>query len=240
MPDTNGQSAGNAMRPNAPSVSVVDYGMGNLFSVVQAFSAVGQSAEITSSPDALVVADAIVIPGVGAFGRAMEVLEQSGMADAIRECAARGTPVVGICLGMQLMMSSSTEFGAHAGLGIIEGDTVALKASPDISDGARVPHVGWSAVQPARTSHGWIDTPLGGLAAGGEMYFVHSYYVRPANSGVVLSLSNYRGATFCSSLVKGNVFGCQFHPERSGAEGLEIYRRIANAIRAGEPFGETA
>jgi glutamine amidotransferase len=227
------------MTTGQPRLAIVDYGMGNLFSVLHAFAAVGQSAEITSDPARLGGADGLVIPGVGAFGIAMEVLERTGMADTVRERVGQGVPLIGICLGMQLMMSSSTEFGAHAGLGIIEGDTVALKTSPGISAGARVPHVGWSAVQPARTSHGWIDTPLGGLAAGGEMYFVHSYYVRPANPGVVLSLSNYRGATFCSSLVKGNVFGCQFHPERSGAEGLEIYRRIANAIRAGEPFGET-
>jgi glutamine amidotransferase len=222
-----------------PRLAIVDYGMGNLFSVLHAFAAVGQPAEIISDPARLGAADGLVIPGVGAFGIAMEVLERTGMADTVRERVAQGVPLIGICLGMQLMMSSSTEFGAHAGLGIIEGDTVALRASSDISAGARIPHVGWSAVQPARTSHGWTDTPLDGLPAGGEMYFVHSYYVRPANQAVVLSLSNYRGVTFCSSLVKGNVFGCQFHPERSGAGGLEIYRRLATAIRAGAPFGET-
>ena len=226
------------MTAGQPMLAIVDYGMGNLFSVLHAFAAVGQPAEITSDPARLAAADGLVIPGVGAFGIAMEVLERTGMADAVRERVANGTPLVGICLGMQLMMSSSTEFGAHAGLGIIDGDTVALKASPDISQAARIPHVGWSSVQPARRT-AWTDTPLAGLAEGGDMYFVHSYYVRPASPDVVLSLSSYRGVTFCSSLVKGNVFGCQFHPERSGVEGLEIYRRIAMAIRAGEPFGET-
>lgn len=228
------------MTTRQPTLAIVDYGMGNLFSVLQAFGAVGQTAEVTSDPARLAAADGLVIPGVGAFGIAMEVLERTGMADTVRERVAQGVPLVGICLGMQLMMSSSTEFGAHTGLGIIDGDTVALKASPDINAAARIPHVGWSAVHPARTSENWIDTPLDGLAAGGEMYFVHSYYVRPTNPEVVLSLSNYRGVTFCSSLAKGNVFGCQFHPERSGAEGLEIYRRIAKAISAGEPFGETS
>ena len=227
------------MSSGQPALAIVDYGMGNLFSVLHAFAAVGQKAEITSDPARLAAAEGLVIPGVGAFGIAMQVLERTGMADTVRERVAQGAPLVGICLGMQLMMSSSTEFGSHAGLGIIEGDTVALKASPEISPGARIPHVGWSSVQPARQHDGWADTPLNGLAAGGEMYFVHSYYVRPADPGVVLAVSNYRGVTFCSSLVKGNVFGCQFHPERSGVEGLEIYRRIAKAIRAGEPFGET-
>jgi glutamine amidotransferase len=227
------------MTTGQPRLAIVDYGMGNLFSVLHAFAAVGQPAEITSDPACLGAADGLVIPGVGAFGIAMEVLERSGMADTVRERVAQGVPLIGICLGMQLMMSSSTEFGAHAGLGIIEGDTVALKASSEISADARIPHVGWSAVQPASTRDGWTKTPLEGLRAGGDMYFVHSYYVRPANPAVVLSLSNYRGVTFCSSVVKGNVFGCQFHPERSGADGLEIYRRLADAIRAGEPFGDT-
>ena len=226
------------MTAGQPRLAIVDYGMGNLFSVLHAFAAVGQPAEITSDPARLAAADGLVIPGVGAFGVAMEVLERTGMADTVRERVAQGTPLVGICLGMQLMMSSSTEFGSHAGLGIIDGDTVALKASPDISRDARIPHVGWSSVQPVRGS-GWTNTPLDGLAAGGDMYFVHSFYVRPKTADVVLSLSSYRGVTFCSSLVKGNVFGCQFHPERSGVEGLEIYRRIATAIRRGEPFGET-
>jgi imidazole glycerol-phosphate synthase subunit HisH len=212
--------------------------MGNLFSVHQAFAAVGQPAEITSDPLRLAAADGLVIPGVGAFGVAMNVLETTGMAPVIRARAAAGVPIVGICLGMQLMMSSSTEFGAHAGLGIVEGETVALKANPDISGDARIPHVGWSSVLPAG-EHPWSGTPLGGLAPGGDMYFVHSYYVRPASTDVVLARSMYRGVTFCSSLVKRNIFGCQFHPERSGADGLEIYRRIANTIRAGVPFGET-
>lgn len=227
------------MSSGQPTLAIVDYGMGNLFSVLHAFAAVGQPAEITSDPARLAAADGLVIPGVGAFGIAMEVLERSGIADIVRERVSRGTPLVGICLGMQLMMSSSTEFGSHAGLGIIDGDTVALKASPDLSAEARIPHVGWSPVQPAH-ANGWTHTPLDGLAAGGDMYFVHSYYVRPKSSDVVLSLSSYRGVTFCSSLVKGNVFGCQFHPERSGVEGLEIYRRIATAIRAARPFGDAS
>lgn len=224
------------MTPGAASIAVVDYGMGNLFSVVQAFSAVGQSAEITSSPAALAAAAAIVIPGVGAFGRAMEVLERTGMADTIRERASRGTPVVGICLGMQLMMASSTEFGAHQGLGLVDGDTVALKESLAIDASARIPHVGWTAVEPAHAD-GWSGTPLATLGPGHQMYFVHSFYVRPADPSMVLAFSSYRGVTFCSSLARGNLFGCQFHPERSGPEGLEVYRHLAAAIRAGKPVG---
>jgi glutamine amidotransferase len=224
------------MSANSPSIAVVDYGMGNLFSVVQAFSAVGQRAEITASPATLAAADAIVIPGVGAFGSAMDVLARTGMADTIRERVARGTPLVGICLGMQLMMSSSSEFGSHEGLGLVDGETLALRASPEIDPSARIPHVGWSAVQPARAG-AWCGTPLATLGADPSMYFVHSYYVRPSNPSVVLSFSNYRGVTFCSSLARGNLFGCQFHPERSGPEGLDVYRHITAAIRAGQPFG---
>lgn len=224
------------MNGKMPRVAIVDYGMGNLFSVRQAFAAVGQDAEITESRATLATCDAIVIPGVGAFGIAMEVLERSGLADTIKERVQRGTPLVGICLGLQLMMSSSTEFGLHPGLGILDGDTAALRESPEIGEGARIPHVGWSAVEPTRPN-AWQGTPLAGLEPGREMYFVHSYYVRPNDSDVALSTSSYFGKTFCSSVAKGNVFGCQFHPERSGPDGLEIYRRLVSTIRSGEAFG---
>lgn len=217
-------------------IAIVDYGMGNLFSVLHALAAVGQAAEITASPERLADASGIVIPGVGAFGIAMEVLTRTGMADAIKDRASRGTPVVGICLGMQLMMASSTEFGLHPGLGLIDGNTLALRDDAGLQAGARIPHVGWSSVQPAHDAD-WAKTPLRALAPGSEMYFVHSYYVRPADDAVALSTTTYRGVSFCSSVVKDNVFGCQFHPERSGPEGLGIYRQIVSAIRSGEPFG---
>jgi glutamine amidotransferase len=224
------------MTDRPATLAIVDYGMGNLFSVLHAFASVGQPAEITSSPGRLAAADGIVIPGVGAFGIAMDVLERTGMAGVIRTKAAAGTPIVGICLGMQLMMASSTEFGAHRGLDLIPGETLGLAAHPSLERGTRIPHVGWTAVDPVNAG-AWDGTPLGGLSAGHEMYFVHSFYVRPADAGVALSTSRYGGVTFCSSLVKDNVFGCQFHPERSGAEGLEIYRRLSAAIRSGAGFG---
>ena len=223
----------------APTLAIVDYGMGNLFSVRHAFAAVGQDAEITASPDHVAAADGIVIPGVGAFGVAMDVLTRTGLAETIKDRASRGAPVVGICLGMQLMMSTSAEFGAHDGLGIIAGETVSLKDIPGIDRRARVPHVGWTAVHPTRPA-GWAGTPLAGLEPDSPMYFVHSYCVKPADTAVSLASSEYLGATFCCSLVKGNVFGCQFHPERSAADGIEVYRRIVAAIRTGQPFGEMA
>jgi len=177
-------------------LAIVDYGMGNLFSVRHAFAAVGQEAEITASPERVAEADAIVIPGVGAFGVAMDVLTRTGLADTIRDRASRGAPVVGICLGMQLMMSSSAEFGSHRGLGIVAGETVSLKDIPGIDPAARVPHVGWTAVHPTRPD-GWRGTPLNGLEPGCPMYFVHSYCVRPADGAVSVASSNYLGASFC-------------------------------------------
>lgn len=220
----------------ALSIAIVDYGMGNLFSVHQAFAAVGQPAEITASPNRLAGADAIVIPGVGAFGVAMNVLERTGMADVIKDRVSRGTPLVGICLGLQLMMTSSTEFGQHAGLGLVAGDTAALRESQELPKRARIPHVGWSAIE-ATQPRQWEGTPLGDLESGQAMYFVHSFYVRPDDPSLMLSTSEYMGKTFCSSVAKDNLFGCQFHPERSGPDGLAIYRRIVAAIRAGESFG---
>jgi glutamine amidotransferase len=220
-----------------PRMAIVDYGMGNLFSVRHAFAAVGQDAEITASPADVAAADAIVIPGVGAFGVAMDVLTRTGLADAIMDRSSRGAPIVGICLGMQLMMSVSAEFGSHTGLGIVQGETVSLKDVAGIDPSARVPHVGWTDVHPARP---WDGTPLSTTEPDSPMYFVHSYCVRPSDAAVSLAWSEYAGATFCSSLVTDQVFGCQFHPERSAAEGIEIYRRIVSAIRARQPFGDMA
>jgi glutamine amidotransferase len=137
---------------------------------------------------------------------------------------------------MQLMMSSSTEFGAHGGLNLVKGETVALKDDAALDPAARIPHVGWTAVQPSRAG-AWSGTPLAALGSGHDMYFVHSFYVRPADPAVALAFSSYRGVTFCSSLVTGNLFGCQFHPERSGPEGLEVYRQITASIRSSRPFG---
>ena len=211
-------------------VAIVDYGMGNLFSVQQACQQVGMQATIT--PDAREVreADAVILPGVGAFGEAMATLRQLGLAEALQEVAGAGKPVLGICLGMQLLMTDSDEFGRHKGLDLIKGDVVRFEAPSTGSRILKVPQIGWNRVfQTGRDA--WEQSYLHGLKDGECMYFVHSYYVKPVDPQVVLATSRYGHIEFCSALRQDNVTACQFHPERSGPPGLRIYRNLAMQIQ---------
>ena len=206
----------------AARVAIVDYGMGNLFSVQQALAHVGLEATITAEAGRLMSADAVILPGVGAFGDAMAELTRRDLVTPLREAVASGKPVVGICLGMQLLMSESLEFGRHRGLGFIEGDVVRLT-------GPKVPQVGWNRIWPVDRGS-WDGTLLEGLPEGAYFYFVHSFYVRPMEAALTLSTTRYGSVEFCSSLRRGNVFACQFHPERSGPAGLALYRNLATQI----------
>ena len=211
-------------------VAIVDFGMGNLFSVQRACEAVGLRARVTSGPTELLDSDAVILPGVGAFGDAMSSLVHLGLADALREVAASGKPLFGICLGLQLLMTESHEFGRHRGLGILEGDVVRFEQPREGQRALKVPQVGWNQIF-RKPGGSWEDSWLEDLADGTSMYFVHSFYVRPADPAVVLSVSRYGGITFCSSLRAGNLFACQFHPERSGPHGLRIYQRFAACLQ---------
>lgn len=218
--------------PETPmaQVAIVDFEMGNLFSVKQACEHVGMQAIITASARDLLAADAVILPGVGAFGDAMAMLTRRGLVDVLRDVAMSGTPLVGICLGLQLLMSESREFGRHKGLGLIEGEVVRFEGPRAGSDSLKVPQVGWNRI--VKTGHGsWDASPLEGLRDGEFMYFVHSYYAKPADERVVLAATRYGQIEFCSSLRFGNVFACQFHPERSGPQGLQIYRNLARQIQ---------
>jgi len=221
-------------------VAIVDYGMGNLFSVQQACEKAGLSAVITSRQDDLLAATIVVLPGVGAFGVAMENLTRLDLVQCLREVAVSDKILVGVCLGMQLLMTESQEFGRHRGLGLIEGEVVRL---PGVTEGphrVRVPQVGWNRIQApgswsregamASTS-AWTGTILEGLTDGEYMYFVHSYYCRPVERSVVLSITRYGETEFCSALRHRNIFACQFHPERSGLQGLRLYRNMAMLIK---------
>lgn len=216
-------------------VAIVDYGLGNLYSVKHACAHVGLSATITSSTSDILAADAIILPGVGAYGDAMGTLGKLGLITVIQDYVAAGRPLVGICLGMQLLMSGSDEFGQRKGLGIIPGRVVRFEDPVAGDRQLKVPQIGWNGIyrMPASTSAGvdpWTGTVLETVADGESMYFVHSYVVRPTDPGVVLSTTRYGNIEFCSSLKYKNVVACQFHPERSGPEGLKIYRTLAKMI----------
>jgi len=217
------------MRDDRPRVAVVDCQLGNLASVTWACEAVGLTARPTHDPDDLVDADAVILPGVGAFGEAMRRLDELGLVAGLRSVADSGRPLVGVCLGLQLLFERSYEFGEHEGLGLLPGSVVSLGGPPGSTDSngrrLRVPHVGWAPVQPA-TSDRWEQSPLAHVRFGAWMYFVHSYTVEPADPSHVIATAPFGDRSIVAAAGSGSVFGCQFHPERSGPLGLRIYRTL--------------
>jgi glutamine amidotransferase len=219
--------------------------LGNLFSVKQACEYAGLRAIITSSRQEIMAADGVILPGVGAFGDAMETLAKLDLVSVLRDLAASPKPLVGICLGMQLLMTESHEFGRRRGLGIIEGEVVRLEVAADGPRTLKVPQVGWNRIYavglgdqrdgPGPNDTLWKSPLLEGLADGEYQYFVHSFYPRPVDPSVAVSTTRYGPTEFCSSLRLGNVFACQFHPERSGPMGLHIYRNLAELITIPKP-----
>lgn len=198
---------------------VVDYGVGNLHSVVNAFRFIGVEAELSADPRVVASSDRIVVPGVGAFPDGMEKLRQRGLDDAVRTVVHEGRPVLGICLGMQLLFSESTEFGTHAGLDIIPGRVVGIAPEP----GIKVPHIGWNRVVPS-PSRTWEGTGLRDFEPGAAAYFVHSFFAQPADPSDRLADAFYGSTVVAAAVQRENVFGCQFHPEKSGPAGLRILR----------------
>lgn len=228
------------------TAAIVDYGLGNLFSVKQACRHVGMQAHITSSKKDILAADVVLLPGVGAYRDAMTALSKRDLVRPLQDIAQSETLLVGICLGMQLLMTESYEFGQHKGLGIIEGAVVPFEnpvetfgvANSEPPRKLKVPQIGWNRIchtegildpdkQDKPKEAFWNASPLAGLQNGEFMYFIHSYYVCPEDKDLLLSTSHYGQIEFCSSLQHLNIFACQFHPERSGQQGLHIYRNIA-------------
>ena len=199
----------------ASETIIIDYGMGNLRSVEKAVQTVGGRPVITGDPDALRRGARLILPGVGAFGDAMENLRRNGLDEAIREAAQAGKPLLGLCLGLQLVFTQSEEFGCHAGLNLIPGD---VRKFDD--PGLRVPHVGWNQIEGSRS-----DPLLEGILEGSYFYFVHSYYVEPAVSEHMLRWTSY-GRRFCSIACRDNVWGAQFHPEKSQEAGKKLLRNF--------------
>ena len=202
----------------APVVQLVDYRAGNLFSIRRALEFVGAEVTVVRSADDWdPSATHVVLPGVGAYAAGMVVLEGLGLSTGLRERAADGLPVLGICLGAQLLFESSEEFGSHAGLGLLEG---AVRRLPEGS--GRVPHIGWAACEADRDG----DHPVLSAHANTWMYFVHSYMFEPTGATRRLLSATAGGANFSAAAGAGNILGVQFHPERSGEEGLELLRRF--------------
>ena len=202
------------------TIGIVNYGMGNLRSVEKALEHVGARAEISSDPDRLARADGLILPGVGAFPRAMQRIGELGLASMLRERAAAGCPVLGVCLGMQLLFESSTELGGAEGLGLLAGDVVALEA-----DALKLPHIGWARVEIERPSE-----LSAGVPSGTTFYFVHGFAARPTDLELLASAAY--GERFAAIAGRGRVFGAQFHPEKSSAAGLRMLANFAGLCAA--------
>jgi len=208
-------------------VVIIDYHLGNLFSVQQACNHLGADAKISSDKNELLAADYAILPGVGAFGDAMETLHELDLVNPIHDFIQQGKPFMGVCLGLQLLFSESEEFGNHKGLNVIEGVTRRFPAKNQDGGLLKVPQIEWNQVN-TYNGNNWKNSPLQKCNDGDYMYFVHSYYVIPENTKYILSTTTYGGLTYCSSVANGNIFACQFHPERSGEHGLDIYRSFLN------------
>ncbi len=197
------------------TVAIVDYGVGNLFSLKSSLSAIGADAIVSDDIAVLSAADRILLPGVGAFGDAADKLRARGLFDPLRALAGQGKPLLGICLGMQLLFERGFEYGEHEGLGLISGEVRPI--SEVISAGLKIPHIGWNAL------HLTQENPLLRYVKEGDcVYFVHSFYGKNED-GSVIATAEY-GADLTAAVACGNVYGCQFHPEKSGEVGLSILR----------------
>lgn len=196
-------------------VAIVDYGVGNLFSLECSLNAIGAEVTITADPEVLKAADQIILPGVGAFEDAAKKLRATGLDAVLKELAAAGKPLMGICLGMQMLFEKSFEYGEHQGLGLIPGQVVPMEGV--IPGDLKIPHIGWNALKFTK------ESPLFSQIQDGDcVYFVHSYYAANCDADVIAT-AEY-GADLTAAVAKGNVFGCQFHPEKSGTVGLAILK----------------
>jgi glutamine amidotransferase len=209
------------------NVAIIDYDMGNLFSVQNAFREIGVNAEITRDTDDIMNADAAVLPGVGAYNSAMQKLKEHGLVDTITQYIQTGKPFMGICLGLQLLFTESEEFGNTNGLGILEGRVVKFPTVFETKS-IKVPQIAWNQIIPANLS--WEGTELEHVKPGEYMYFVHSFYVLPKDQSIVLTKTCYEGIEYCSSIKKDNIFAVQYHPEKSGKSGLKIYHNFKKII----------
>jgi glutamine amidotransferase len=197
-------------------VVIIDYGVGNLFSLLSSFKSIGVDAIVSGDKEVILQADKVILPGVGAFGDASDKLFSSGLADVVIDIANKGVPLMGICLGMQLLFDKSYEYGEHKGLGLIKGEVMPI--SDVIPKDLKIPHIGWNALN----FNGKNNEIFKYLTDGDYVYFVHSFYGANCLDSVIAT-TDY-GATLTAAVANKNVYGCQFHPEKSGNVGLKILK----------------
>jgi glutamine amidotransferase len=206
------------------AVSIVDYDVGNLLSVWRAVERCGAVPNLVTEAEGILGADRLILPGVGAFGDCVAALRERRLVEPLLAFAASGKPMLGICVGMQMMLESSGEFGRHAGLGIIPGTVEAIPRTNAAGARHKVPHIGWSDLEPPRGANDdrWAGSVLADVPPGSPAYFVHSYTAVPADPGHRLADAYYNGCLVAAAVRRDNVTGTQFHPEKSGHVGLRI------------------
>ena len=202
-------------------IAIIDYDAGNIKSVEKAFQALGQDIIVTRDKNVILSADGVVLPGVGAFGDAMQKLHDYDLVDTIREVVARNTPFLGICLGLQLMFESSEETPGVEGLKLLEGKIIRIPEG----EGIKIPHIGWNSLNYPNRGRLYKDIPEESF-----VYFVHSYYLQAQDKEIVKAATEY-GVNIHASVEKGNIFACQFHPEKSSAVGMKILENFIAVVK---------
>ncbi len=204
-------------------IAIIDYGMGNLRSVQKGFEKMGYAAEVTRDPQRIVSAPGVVLPGVGAFAACMTGLSECGLVNTVHRVVSQGTPLLGICVGMQILFSEGVEFGRVPGLDILKGQVI--RFDPALVGGGKIPHMGWNQLHIRRRS-----LHLEGVVEDSSVYFVHSYYPVPSDPAIIATTTDYGDTEFTSSVCWRNVFATQFHPEKSQAIGLRILANFGKLV----------
>ena len=207
-------------------ILIIDYGVGNLRSVMRSIEVCGYQPKLSSKSDEIKTADKVILPGVGAFKDGMQGLNERGLIEPIRDFVSTGKFFLGICLGMQMMVSKSYEFGEHYGLNLIEGEVLPFNEVKG-KDKFKVPHVGWNRLK-LNNKLNWKETILKNINYENDVYFVHSFYVKPKYENNCLSVCSYANIDFCSVINEKNIYGCQFHPEKSGKVGLSTLKNFCD------------
>jgi len=207
---------------NLPSVTIIDYGVGNLLSIQRAFEHLGATVQVSSDPKVILKSKRIVLPGVGAFPNAIKALRKLNLIPAIHEAASNRKSILGLCLGMQLLFDESNEFETSSGLGLIPGKVIPIPATDSFTNPRKVPHIGWNSLAPSENHKSWQGTLLSRNKPGESVYFLHSYMVLPTNQHHRLAETSYGGDKVVAAVAKDNIIGFQFHPEKSGTVGLRI------------------
>lgn len=207
-------------------VGIIDYGINNLKSVTMAFEKIGKSAKIIDRPEQVHSAKCLVLPGIGAFGDGMNGLRERGLIEPIKKIVRQGAPLLGICLGMQMLFTESEEFGLHKGLDLIPGRVIQFRKPSDVKiEGYKVPHMGWNTLNKP-VGRVWKSTLLESTEEESNVYFVHSFYPDVKNTEYIVATTKHGDQRFCSVVEKENIVGTQFHPEKSGAVGLKILNKF--------------